>query len=539
LFLVFFLSHPSYCQRIRPLKLGIHNYGDGTKIKKRVAPLVKYLASILKRPVKLVITKNYQELLRRFISRELILAIVPPYAYAKLSEIYSSKLLASLKINGSSYYRGAIIVRRDDDIEELNKLKGKVFGFVSKDSASGYLYPLVKLAKNGINSPRDFFKDIKFLETHSNVIKALVEGKIDGGAVFEGEITNFASRGGDISNIKIILRTSPIPYDAFIAQTHVPDDICKLLTSSMTKYEYLKNGPKGNFFAQWEFPKAALYDSVKEAMKFTAKLRERNITTLKFGIYPRRDVKKQLDNAKGLMKYLEKELGCKVIVKFSPNYLDVGHRLLVGDVDFAILSPFTYVQTADISRIKPVILGQQSIHGTTHYRSVILSKKFKSIEDAKNGVLVLVDPNSASGRLIPTAYFQKNGINITTFFKKVYYAGSHYRALEDLLSGRADLCGISSSTYHFAMKKLGKPVKNLNLLYKSDPIPREVFAARGNLPQELIKKLKNALMKLNNSKYDKDKKILKKMGYDELVPATDSVYDPLRKLIKLATRKKK
>jgi phosphate/phosphite/phosphonate ABC transporter binding protein len=276
------------------------------------------------------------------------------------------------------------------------------------------------------------------------VIQALVTKEIDGGTVFEAEILNYSKKGKDISNIKVITRTPQIPFDAFVAQASIPDSISEKVTEALIKYKYLKGKlTEKNNLKCWVEPNDSLYNSVREAMKFIKDYREKTVKILKFGMCPRRGAEKELKKLKPFISYLEKETGYKIVIKLSPNYLDVGRRLLVGDVDFAILSPFTYIQTADNTKIKPVILAQQSIHNTTSYRSIIVSKKYDTLEKLKGKTLALVDPDSASGRLIPTAYFQKNGINLTKYFGKIYYAGSHLKALNDLISDKTDVLAMA------------------------------------------------------------------------------------------------
>ena len=535
LILIIFLSSFSslVAKEVKPLTFGIHNYDNEDEIRKIATPLAKYIATILQVPVKLVITKDYQELIRRFISGEFVFAVLPPYAYVKTKKIYKLKHLANLKMNNKKYYRGAIVVNRDAEIEDLSDLKDSVFGFVSRDSASGYLYPLVHMAKMDLPPPEKFFKETKFLESHNNVIEALVSKKINGGAIFENEILQYYKKGGDISNIQVVARTPHIPFDAFVAQANIPSKLAKAITSALIKYQLYKFRDKDSEkLAAWTDPDDSIYNSVRDTVNFLRDVREKKEKVLRFGMFPRVNVKDSLLGLKPFINYLSKETGYKIQIKLSPNYLDVGRRLLIGDTDFSIISPFAYVQTVDRTILKPVILGQQSLYKRSTYQSVILGKgEINSLEKLKGKTFAFVDPDSSSGRLIPMAYFKKHKIEIKTYFDKVYYAGNHDKTLEDLVKGKTDGCACAKFIYDTYVKENPEKGKEIKLIHCSGGLPRESIIARKDLNPELIKALRKALMKINTLPQKEKDEIFAAIKYDAIVPAVDSVYDIIREII--------
>jgi phosphonate transport system substrate-binding protein len=70
-------------------------------------------------------------------------------------------------------------------------------------------------------------------------------------------------------------------------------------------------------------------------------------------------------------------------------------------------------------------------------------------------------------------------------------------------------------------------------LWKSDPIPTDPFAVRGDLPDALKKKLTDAVQRLDLMSLDPaDRKILVGAGITQIVPQTDQSYDLIRDLVK-------
>lgn len=514
---------------VRPFALGLHAHSSEEKIRRSGEPFAKYLASVLGAPVRLVICPDYQELSRRFVSGELAFAVFPAYAYIRAERTVPLKLLANLRLNNSDCYRGAVVVRRDSGIKAIPDLKGKRYAFVSQDSASGFLYPFVLFLKRDMQ-PRTFFSGIDFLGSHEAVTRALVAGEVDGGSIFEDELRYFVENGGDISNLKVIERTDPVPFDAFVAQANLPDDRAARITRALVDYRLAKGVDPRGHFTEWREPDDRLYEPVRAAYRYLENARRTRAKMLRFGIFPKVTAEVTLRDLAPVFAHIEAKTGYRIVPKLSPNLLDVGQRLLVGDTDFAAISPFAYVQTADRAKTRPRILGRQSMHGSHEYHSVIVAKRGRdTLEKLKGGVFAFVDPNSASGRLVPLVWFKGQGIDIRSHFGRTYYAGTHRQALDDVREGRADACACGDFLYDSALRNNLPGAADLVVLHTSETLPHECIIARGDLPAEVSDALRDALFALNEPGTTNET-ILRGMGYDRLVEGKDADYDPIRRL---------
>ncbi len=513
----------------RAITLGLHDHSSEEKIRRSGEPLAKYLAAILGAPVRLVICPDYQELSRRFISGELAFAVFPAYAYIRTARVVDLKLLANLRLQDADCYRGAIIVRRDSGIRAVTDLKGKSFAFVSPDSASGYLYPLVLFSRLGID-PEAFFGKVSFAGSHDAVTRKLVAGEVDAGAIFEDELRCFVEGGGDISNLKVIDRTDPVPFDAFVAQANIPPDVAAKVTRALIDYRLAKGVDPRGHFVNWRAPDDGLYNPVRAAAKYLDEIREKRSRVLRFGVYPKVSPEKTLAGLAPVAAYLERKTGFKIVIKLSPNLLDVGRRLIVGDTDFAVISPFAYVQTVDRAKLKPLLLAQQVLHGSNLYHAVVLARRGRdTIEKLKGGRFAFVDPDSASGRLVPLLWLKRQGVDLKSHFAETFYAGGHRQAFDALLEGRADVCACGDFIYESARRDKRPGVEDIVVLHRSEKLPHECLVARGDLPAPVVKALKDALFALNGGEPE-NAGILKGMGYDRVAESLDSAYDPIRRL---------
>ena len=104
-----------------------------------------------------------------------------------------------------------IIARKE--FNDLAALKGKSFAFVEHGSSSGYKYPLALFIANRVD-PYKFFSKVYFLGSHPNVVEAVIGGKVDAGATWDGYIEENYPKNPP--NLRILLKTDPIPYDAVV-----------------------------------------------------------------------------------------------------------------------------------------------------------------------------------------------------------------------------------------------------------------------------------------------------------------------------------
>lgn len=184
--------------------------------------LARHLGLQLGIPVKLRVARTYGELTQWIIRGTVDFARLPAYSYVVTRRKYPQlRLLARELSDGSEYYHSYIIVRRASGIRRLEDLKGRRFGFVDKQSASGFLYPMQMLLARKIDPPR-FFGSISYLGNHINAIRAVLEKRVDAAAIYSTAMITARSIGLDITPLVIIAKSTQIPYDAYCVSHRVP-----------------------------------------------------------------------------------------------------------------------------------------------------------------------------------------------------------------------------------------------------------------------------------------------------------------------------
>jgi phosphate/phosphite/phosphonate ABC transporter binding protein len=197
------------------------------ELKKMYRPLLDYVEEKTGVHFDIVIFPTYDDFVKEVQGGYVQFAAVNAAGFARLwrdgADI--SYLATSLRQFGDKqrdYYTGYVIVRKDSGIKSFMDLNGKKFAFVSDDSSSGYKAPLEYMKSLNLD-PKTFFRKYFFMGDHDEVLKAIRNRAVDGGAATEESYDMNVKKYGDIFNV--IYKTPPLANDAWIAGNKVSKEL--------------------------------------------------------------------------------------------------------------------------------------------------------------------------------------------------------------------------------------------------------------------------------------------------------------------------
>lgn len=193
-------------------------------IKKTYVPILQDVAARAGKKARTIIVADYETLGEALRNGLADVGWFSPFAYVSASEKAKLQPLVTPEVNHQTSYTGYIVTKKGSGLSSLDDLAGKRFGFVDEKSASGYVYPKAALVEEG-KDPARFFGSTVFLGSHNNVIQAVEDGAVDGGATYS---TAFMQAHAD-DRLDIIFRTPPIPTDVIAAAPSVPADVVRRL----------------------------------------------------------------------------------------------------------------------------------------------------------------------------------------------------------------------------------------------------------------------------------------------------------------------
>ncbi len=153
----------------------------------------------------------------------------------------------------SNVYYGCILARTDSSVTRLDDLRGRSFAFSDETSTSGHIFARALLDRSGVA-----LGHVLFAGGHPNVVQAVADGKVDGGATFysppsaanqrDGTLVGDAralilkrmatreEREAFLGEVRIIALTDPIPNDVCCVRRGFPEPVWREFATSLERF---------------------------------------------------------------------------------------------------------------------------------------------------------------------------------------------------------------------------------------------------------------------------------------------------------------
>ena len=184
--------------------------------------------------------------------------------------------------------------------------------------------------------------------------------------------------------------------------------------------------------------------------------------------YPQRD---RVAAIQPLADYLGVRARHPVQVRLFDSPTALVDALRRGEVDVAVPNLHGYLQARRASEpLTTLPVPQVPALQADRYRAVLVGRQELEApgeleRQARTLRLVLVGRDSASGGFVPVRELRRRGLEPTTAFAHLAYAGSHAAALEAVASGRADVAALAADVYDAS-----RPTGVVEV-WRSQPIP--------------------------------------------------------------------
>jgi phosphate/phosphite/phosphonate ABC transporter binding protein len=223
------------------MKFGFTPVLSETEMHAEFEPLMAYLSDALGRKVVLYIAKSYGDLRTQMETGTVDIGSFSPFAYVDAARGGKIRIIAQSILAGAATYRGLIVARKDSGLKTLADLEGKRFAFVDPKSASGYVYPRAMLIEKGF-TPERYFKETIFAGCHDKVIVAVLEGRADGGAIYDGALGVAKAMGVPTENLQTLASTDPIPHDAIAVRMGMDEALSKKIQAALVDLDKTEAG---------------------------------------------------------------------------------------------------------------------------------------------------------------------------------------------------------------------------------------------------------------------------------------------------------
>lgn len=244
-------------------------------------------------------------------------------------------------------------------------------------------------------------------------------------------------------------------------------------------------------------------------------------------------------NARELVSFLEKETGYYFTTAVPASFIAVVEAFGTKKADIAGINTFSYLMAHEKygaeARLRIVREG-----GVVNYKGQFLARVgsgIDSIADIQGRSIAYVDPSSTSGYILPKALLDSKGIKpseevfamkhdnvVTMIYQKQVDAGATYYANRNARTGE-----IMDARMR-VMSQFPDVEKKVKIIGFTEEIPNDPFVFRKDLPEEMKEKIVNAFLKFVKTP-EGEKAMFEIYDVVGLIKATDSDYDPLRKML--------
>jgi phosphonate transport system substrate-binding protein len=256
--------------------------------------------------------------------------------------------------------------------------------------------------------------------------------------------------------------------------------------------------------------------------------------TVRFGVEPYDTAPKLVPIYEKIGQLIGAKLGCEVKVYVATNYNAEIEAMRNGKLEMGQFGPLGYVLAHQIAKAEAVATAATPENKPNTYWASLVTWPGSGITTAaqiKGHSFAFSDPASTSGHLFPAYGLRKVGLDPDKDVRGIY-AGSHTASFEALRNHKVDAGELNSEQIESATQRGVYKDGDVVFLWKSDPIPIDPVAVRGDLPEGFKKRLIAIVQNLDLSELSEaDRKIIGSHGM-HWVAQTDKAYDGIRDLVK-------
>jgi phosphonate transport system substrate-binding protein len=230
-----------------------------------------------------------------------------------------------------------------------------------------------------------------------------------------------------------------------------------------------------------------------------------------------------------LLGYIGQKLDREIEFIQRKTYGEINELLGKDQIDLAFICSGPYVDGKQKHGFQLVATPQvQNSHFYHSYLIVNKTSEFQTLEDLRRRVFAFSDPDSNSGKLVPTYWLSKLGERPETFFRKTIYTYSHDNSILAVAKSLVDGAAVDGLIWEYYHRTNPIFTSQTRIIRKSEPYGIPPMVASGAIPFELINKIRGLLFSMHED--PKGQAILNELMIDKFIEPNDRWYDSIRKI---------
>jgi phosphonate transport system substrate-binding protein len=240
-----------------------------------------------------------------------------------------------------------------------------------------------------------------------------------------------------------------------------------------------------------------------------------------------------------LLDYIGEKLGRDVQFIQRKTYGEINELLGIGQIDLAFICSGPYAAGKEKYGLELVATPQ--VRQSRYYQSYLIVNKtsqFKQLEDLRGRVFAFTDPDSNTGKLVPTYWLFEIGEQPENYFSKTIYTYSHDNSILAVAKALVDGAAIDGLIWEYYNQKDPVFTSRTRIIRKSDPYAIPPVVVSKYLSSELKDRIRQLFFDMHLD--PRGHQILDELMIDRFLAPRDEWYDSIRKMdLKIASMGRK
>jgi phosphonate transport system substrate-binding protein len=228
-----------------------------------------------------------------------------------------------------------------------------------------------------------------------------------------------------------------------------------------------------------------------------------------------------------LLDYMGGKLGLEVQLIQRRTYAEIDALFGKGEIDLAFICSGPYANGKEKYGFD--LLSTPQIHGSHFYQSYLIVNRessFHSLEDLRGMVFAFTDPDSNSGKRVPTYWLAKLGERPETFFGKTIYTYSHDNSILAVAKGLVEGAAVSSLFWEYYHNKNPIYTSRTRIIKKSEPYGNPPLVTARHLSPALRERIREIVFSMHSD--PEGRNILKELMINRFIAPKEDWYAGIR-----------
>lgn len=230
-----------------------------------------------------------------------------------------------------------------------------------------------------------------------------------------------------------------------------------------------------------------------------------------------------------LLDYMAAKLGREIELVQRKTYVEVNELIGKGRIDLAFICSGPYATGKGKYGFE--LLATPEVNGSHLYHSYLIVSKnssFNDLSDLKGRVFAFTDPDSHTGKLVPTYWLAEMDERPETFFGKVIYTYSHDNSILAVAKRLVDGAAVDGLVWEYYERTNPVLTSATRIVRKSEPFGIPPLVASRYVPADLKERVREIVLAMHED--PEGRQILRNLSIDRFIAPREEWYDSIRQL---------